>query len=485
MFEQWRIQILFFVGMCLTISIPGCAGGVGTTQHDGLTTEGVSYFLPRNDVRVVFTNQTIASEVKAATKKVEEAKENKLAATAAVNRAEKALAAVKPDAKPEERKKYEEDLEVSKKLEKEASAKLLGAEKDLAKKNEAKPQILVEVLPPVPDTSQHYITALDHSWFHDDTVTFKTSPEGLLTQVTYKGADRTGDIVQNLVKTGIEAAKLYARLQGVPIPPSDQEANLLGAQTRLCTEPERKDAKGNPVPYFWEFTIDPTDAQAIAKVNRKLIETPLPFLINIKKPKQDFGSPPKLQGRVPGLIYRRAIPYTVEILEDRIQKEEICRITEGWKNGSPPSPELLGDAQIKNLKLALEEREGHIPTSKSQQVLMVTGGPIAFLEFGDSNFVTNDLHATFKQGVLLDSNQVRPSELFGFSMIPLNALRAVGNAVGSVVTNIIPWKIDYTNKSKELIEAETELLKAREANAELQKQVLSQFESVDQTASGP
>ena len=65
--------------------------------------------------------------------------------------------------------------------------------------------------------------------------------------------------------------------------------------------------------------------------------------------------------------------------------------------------------------------EGHIPTSKSQQVLMVTGGPIAFLEFGDSNFVNNDLDG-YVYRALLDSNQTRPSELFGFSMIPLNGV---------------------------------------------------------------
>ena len=89
----------------------GCAGGVGTIQHNGLTSEGV-YSLPRNDVSVVFTNQNIASEVKAATKTLgEEAKKKEAAATEAVNRAEKVLAAIKPDAKPEERKKFEKDLE--------------------------------------------------------------------------------------------------------------------------------------------------------------------------------------------------------------------------------------------------------------------------------------------------------------------------------------------------------------------------------------
>lgn len=450
----------------------GCATGVMTSKSKGYKSEGISYFLPRNDVRVVFTNTNINSEIRAATKELEMVEKEEKNATEDLERAQKALRAADPT-KPEEVGELKKLVKAAAKTLAAVSKKRLSAEKDLEKKKGKRPQILIEVLPPVPDTSQLYVAALDHSIFYDDAVTFKTSPEGLLTQVTYKGEDQTGEIIQNLVETGIEAAKLYARLHGLPIDATPEEESEF-AKTRACT-PEKTD-----IDYYWEFTIDPSNSKAVAEVNRKLIETPLPFLLNIQSPiGSDKALPlPDLKKKtVPGLLYRRAIPYTVEILEDQKQKEDICRITKEKINPNAPEPSY--EEQIKRIQESLKLKAGQIPTSKSQQVLMAAGGPVALLEFGSRPFVTTDLKATFKQGILLDSSETRPSEGVGFSMIPLNALRAVGDAVGSFVTNIIPLKIDYTNKNRELIEAETELEKAKQANAELQKKVLNQFESGD------
>jgi len=222
----------------------------------------------------------------------------------------------------------------------------------------------------------------------------------------------------------------------------------------------------------------------VAGVNRKLLETPLPFLVNIEAPPTpdaEFGALPMLgTRRVPGLLYRRPIPYTVDILEDRRQKEAICRKTKERRPPDGPDPDEA--EQTRRLQAELVSRKGVIPSTKSQQVLMTAGGPVAMLEFGARPFVTTNLQATFKEGVLIDNSEVRPSEALGFSRIPLNAVRAVGNAVGAVVTQLVQLRIDTTAKSKEVVEAQTELAKAKEANAELQKEILDKFDAANKPA---
>ncbi len=473
MFKQWKNQNLFLLlGVSVAIATTGCATGVVTSLHTEPTSEGVSYYLPRNDVRVVFTNTTIASEIRVATKVLEGAKKEEMAAAEALERAKNALKEADP-MKPEVVKEYQKLVEAAEKTKAAAKNKRLKAVTDLTEKEGTREQILIEVLPPVPDTSQLYVATLEHSIFYDDTVKFKTSSEGLLTQVTYKGADQTGEVIQNLVETGIEAAKLYARLHGLPITTTPESAT--GEPEFTAADPEECKPKKTDDEYYYEFTIDPSNPEAVAKVNRKLIEeASLPFLLNILAPAETSKVPVKIdkkKGRYAGLFYRRAIPYTVEILEDPEQKMEICRIIKS----NPSAPKV----QIKRIQNELEKRAAQIPTSQSKQVLMTAGGPIALLKFDAGPFVTTDLQATFKQGVLLESSETRPSEGVGFTMIPLNALRAVGETVGSIVNNILPIKIDYTNKNRELIEAETELQKAKQANAELQKKVLDQFESGD------
>ena len=79
MFMQWRNRNhLLLFGLCVAVTTTGCATGVVTSQHTGLKSEGVSYFLPRNHIRVVFTNANIASEVRAASKVLEVAKKDKV-----------------------------------------------------------------------------------------------------------------------------------------------------------------------------------------------------------------------------------------------------------------------------------------------------------------------------------------------------------------------------------------------------------------------
>ena len=256
----------------------------------------------------------------------------------------------------------------------------------------------------------------------------------------------------NIVKTGIEAAKLYAILHGVPIVPIDKAppAPAPGAaqqpRAKPCT-PYRDDTKR----YYWEFIFDPSDSDKLAMVNRQLTNVALPFLINIERPRSTFPLPSTSSDEV-GIFYRRPLPYTIKIFESKDKKEELCLLL---KNKS--------DVQAtKEVKTFFDSNRSQIPTTKSQQVEMAAGGPVSWLSLDANSFVTSNITATFENGLLLEHTESRPSEVVGASMIPLEIVKETGDAIGSVISNILPIKIEWTNKNAELIAKETELLKAKQ-----------------------
>ena len=91
-----------------------------------------------------------------------------------------------------------------------------------------------------------------------------------------------------------------------------------------------------------------------------------------------------------------------------------------------------------------------------------------------------DVDLTLKDGLLLESVETRPSEALGFSTILLDTVTAVGDAVGEILDNILPIQIKWTNQARDLVAAETELLRAKQANAELQRELLEQFDPASQ-----
>ena len=93
-------RLLCILALCLAAST-GCASKVVTrvNAEKGVTSDGVSYFLPTNSVRIVFTNTTIASDVKKANAALKKAKKDVKTATGLLATAEKKLAARDPKKK--------------------------------------------------------------------------------------------------------------------------------------------------------------------------------------------------------------------------------------------------------------------------------------------------------------------------------------------------------------------------------------------------
>lgn len=435
----------------------GCPSNVVSTIQTEKPADGVSYFLPTNNVRIVFTNSTILSEIKAATEVFGVAQKQFKDSETTLASAKKARAAAKPSSTPEEIKVLDEAVEVAKKTLAVATVNLQTAKNKLDETKNKKSQILVEVLPSVADTTQLFVANLDHGSVYHDHLILKTTPDGLLTQVVYEAEDETSDIILNVVKTGIEAAKLYARLQGAPIGPTAR-----GLQCTPSLPPGTE--------YYWEFTIDPSDPNALANVNRQLSDTPLPYLVDIRRPKNKKFAIPTAPSNIDGIYYRRPVPYTIEIMEGIDEKEDLCKLLND-KKSKKTTEEVVESFLTKN--------RGKIPTTKSQQVVMAAGGPVSWLSLDARPFVETKITANFNGGLLIDVDENRPSEALGGSQIPLDILTEIGNAVGEVVNNILPVKLKWTNEQTDIVESETKLLKAEQAKIEAQNQLL-----LDQTNSG-
>ena len=454
----------------LLVALAGCASNVVTSVHPdsdkimntGPTTDGVSYFLPTNSVRVVFTNVTIASEVKKAKDALKKATKSVKTATKKLADAKKKLAAGDAKKKQEYAALQKAVTDEKKRLD-DAEAQEKTATATVKKAEEKVPQILVEVLPPVADTSQVYVAKLDHEIFYHDTLTLKTSAAGLLTKVIYRAEDETGDVVHDLVEAAIEAAKLYARLEGLPLGPSAKPSDAERAAPKPC---QAKVIEGD-VPYTWEFTIDPSKPEEIAEVNVQLAEVPLPFLLSIRAPDKKFTLPKE---DFDGIYYRRPLPYTINIHQDEESKLDLCD-----KLRAVPKEQKVDTAREfmdKNLR--------QIPTTQSKQVVMAAGGPVTPLLLDARSLVVTNIDLTLKDGMLLNSVETRPSEALGFSTILLDVVTTVGDAVGEIMDNIVPVEIKWTQQDTGLVTAETELMRARQENAALQKELLEQFESTSQ-----
>lgn len=498
-----RIPVGLFVTSAFCSLAIGCAG-VRSSELDATFdasrnggSKGISYFLPTNSVRVVFTNETIASEINKATQALKDAE-------GAVSRKKeevKKLEDAKNDAagKPDELKKIEGDLEKAKSAQKELDAKVAEAKTAVQAASKANPQILVEELPPVPDTRKAYTANLDHGPLSDDTVTLKTSADGLLTSVDYRGDDQTGVVVQNLVKTAIETGKLYARLHGVPIggkaPATKKvdkaDAEMLGAKPPLprCpviptyTEENVPEASiTKPRLYYFENTIDPSDRDAVAAANRSLLLAPIPYLIDIRPPRNHTVTPsPADLGskKAAGLLYRRSVPYDVVIYEDADLKNTLCgHVFDGVvddeyakfamdREEARPKAEPKPDPELDKIKFFLDLYRNRLQTVRSAQMAMPAGGAVAWLDLSAKPFVETHITAEFAAGQLTSVTTSRPSEAVGFTEIPLNVVTEVGNAVGEVIDNVLPLQLKYTNDQTALLKAQAELLEEQQAYQDL------------------
>lgn len=443
-----RIALLPLVVLSL-INI-GCSRSLVQSHSNTGSTEpprGITYYLPRNLLKVVVVRQQLANDN--AAKKAEAAKEVLAAAASAKKRAAEAKGAA------EHAKRVAEVASTSVVVEAKRNAELLAAEAQVAvsdadaankaaiaalaearaaaaaEPKEYADDISIAVMPLEPDTAHRYIAQLNHKHYADDKLTITTNEAGLLQTVDTSSTDRTPKIVADLAEIAISIYKIAA---GVPIGAKGAVPEaVVPPKTVFCSVDLQLNAqpKGTAITIFegietkafsYEQVFDPSDAKAVNEINLKLCQLATLFQLDVRAPTV-ASTPAAHRKLMNGLVYRRQIPFTVNLLK-----------------------------KISNTNLTSY-------SLKSTNVMLPNGAPISILPLDAGMFVATEYKTEFKNGMMTKLDATRPSETAGFVAIPLNIVQRLL----ALPTELLQLKINYNSKDSELLASEKKVIEAQQA----------------------
>ncbi|MEO1241048.1 MAG: hypothetical protein AAFX54_04005 [Pseudomonadota bacterium] len=427
----------------------GCAAIKSERVAVGETTQGVSYFLPKRNIKLSFTRTIADKKVEAtltnAKKKLGELETAEKQAKADAAKA-KALYQSIPDgsAAKEDAKKAKETAEGKRKVAMNAvsdqKTKVQTAQEAVQAFRRctleggsttagAQPcyndSIKLTLMDPVPDPRYFFVTNMKRTGLRDDEFQIKTTADGLLSSSTGTFTDRTGDIIVEIAKiVGVVAA-----------PPTAAAVPL--------TETVQPDDGCTPGPFKYEHIFDPgaPNTVEIDKIKSDLAKRCANYRVALTRPntncertndvclapRQNNNNAPsqKAQGKdplsyAPGLFYRRPLPYIVSVIDCGKK----CQTTA--ERGSP------------NVNL------------QSSLFMLPNNGPISYVPFRASPFVKTVYDVKFDKGLLTQWDADRPSEVLAVVRLPLEIIKAPFEALSEVLV----LKVDYSSNAKALYEAQ-------------------------------
>lgn len=287
-----------------------------------------------------------------------------------------------------------------------------------------------ELMAPVPDAEHFYQATFDHEWQRDDAVTITTDASGLLSNSQVSTIDRTADILIDL-----------AGISGLANPPTPSvpTAMLEDRTTAPNCAPGRS--------FTRELIFDPNDHGPDGEVQRAAawLQNCLGLTLRIENP-QDFpdwtlhtptpqraaqrryrgrtapavspASPPGQRMLANGLVYRRPVPYVIEVLRGE-------------------------------------------DTLATTVALAPQGGPFGVIPYEPRAFVTSVTNVTFDAGQPTVWHTNNPSELAAAFRIPVAAARALIEVPASLVR----LRVDYSSQQTQLIESQRNYICALETLA--------------------
>jgi hypothetical protein len=299
------------------------------------------------------------------------------------------------------------------------------------------------------DTGQLYVAQLNHRMTNDDDLKITTDESGLLETLDVTSTDRTPQIVQDVAKIAIAAAKVATGFGFTSFQPRAAAPETFRGPLACSAIPNIRTK-----PFVYEYIFDPVDPQkktindtAIDEINCSLSKLDTRFQIEISTLEgklgeidssqllEDAGLLERYWDREPyikGLVYRRPIAYKINLVE-------IVPKCETRKEVNCPDTERFNRQSIVEM--------------------LPNGGPIAVVPLDAGRFVQTGYNVKFKKGVPTENKAVRPSEAVGFVSIPLNVLERIV----TVPTELIQLKLDFTNKETDLLQAQKNNLEAQEA----------------------
>jgi len=468
-------QLFVIAGTLLIVS--GCARQLvktkmypGTLEDTGMPPSGaegtMTYYLPKNLLklklsRALAPSKTVEKAMAAARQAIEKAEATKKKAEASEEEAKQAetLATNAQGTAVPVTRTQADVLRTKAKTDQDAAQKAAQAAKQAEAQAVAAAaaegtslfvdDISLAVLPPVPDTRKLFSVDLNHVKTADDDLKIVTSENGLLQSIDITAVDRVPDIIQSLVETAINIAKLS--VGGLPAlgtglaaaAPTDQVLCLVGKNKQRVSEDIPAHVTLLPgierTPFEIERIFSPEVDGDLDALNLELCRLGTPFEIEVVKepPTGNITDAEKFFGKkktwwwrdeeaVSGLIYRRPITYQIN-----------------FRKKLPVS--VNGVSQYRTYVL------------RTTHETLLNDGPLAVLPLEAGAFVRTDYKVVFKNGVLTENKATRPSEGVGLVSIPF---RIVERAV-RVPTELLQFKIDISNKETELLQSEKQRLEAK------------------------
>lgn len=411
----------------LLLILPGCAwiqtDSPGVTAHG----QGMVYYLPTVPVNATFIRDK-ALTIEKATSNLTAAKSATAAASLALKKAtaeKKQLdlqitnlvsAGIKPTEKAyvallvtrsEKAVAVASESAVvasAKKAQQAAETALTLA--DNADSNQCFEQISIKTQRPQADTSQRFALNSKHVLSRTETARLTTTKSGLLTNIDAKATDDSATILIELARSAgaILGAKSF------PMLTSDARSTCKRVSITHVLDPKSSNEWNN-------FT------DAISK-NSGPDYSITPDLGSIAAP--DQTRPRKASN---GIAYRRELPLTLRICD------ESCTI--------------IGNI----LEVMSIEVPNHSPTE--------------FLPVAVGTFGSTELDVKLENGILVESNQTRSSELAEAAKVPFKAIEAFGEGIAKV----FQLRIDMTTKEVSQSEQDLQLLEAKNALDEREQEI--------------
>lgn len=427
--------------------LTGCASFIHTTKADKDTLNaGISYYLPKRQHQLIVTAEHLdAAKTKTEYEKILTAHSLLAIETNKLEVQWKSLDSTakntpKGEAKDEatkEAQKAEGALKASKdslKILEQALNKALK-KYQLAIKPEVTPNqcdyyvtMNIQPLDLEPDTRHPFLLSVRHSPLRDDDLNIKTTASGLLMSSNVTTTDRTGDII-------VEIAKAVGMIMGLPGAPSDVTQQALAEK---MAKPKPKDcfptvlthneivdfAKKDSIEINFkdEYGVSLSQLNETQKYNISNLEnfsvvlrdvdkesphiTKLETIYNDSNSKISWNETCELPdyktsadcGRKNGILYRRDVPYTVEL-----------------------------QSKPKNTSIA------------TQQIFMPNLSPISLIPAEALQLVTAKNNMGFENGMLVSYETNQPSQVLALVSLPARVLEGYFGAL----TKIIKLKVDY------------------------------------------
>jgi hypothetical protein len=292
-----------------------------------------------------------------------------------------------------------------------------------------------------------FVADLNHWPTHEDKLILTTSESGLLKTTSGEKSDKTGQIIQDTAKLAKELVKVFTMF-GLAV---GKEMPEPGERTLPpCPEfPDILDQYENIriTPFSIEFVIDPTNSSEMTELNRQLCRLATKFIVLVNDD-NFLGKNDQLPNfftgdskRIGGLLYRRPIPYTLEIRERQLSKLSKSK----WS-----------DDADENMRLS--QRSISSP-KKSVQVMLPNKSPITTVSMETGWLITTRYDLGFQDGMLTKLDVQRPSELYSLIQIPIN----IAKDIVSIPSEILQLKFDYSSKDTALLEAQKKNIEAQDA----------------------